>query len=220
MALFGLFGKKSDAAAAQEVGGARAEQARSGARPLGGDPGAREREARPRRSRRCCRASRSTSIRASPTRTRRSSAFDGIVAVGEAAVAPVVAFLRKADSISWPLKMLDRHRSRRRRWSRSCSSCSRAWTPSTSATRSARSRSWPRSRSAATRGSRARSCASCRTPTRRVRFHAARRRAGAGEAAERSAGACSTLLLQRGERARAQPHPRRLRGAAAGTWAR
>src|SRR5687768_6639669 len=35
-------------------------------------------------------------------------AFDGIVAVGEGAVEPVVAFLRRADSISWPLKMLDR----------------------------------------------------------------------------------------------------------------
>src|SRR5687768_3186496 len=35
-------------------------------------------------------------------------AFDGIVATGEVAVAPVVAFLRKADSISWPLKILDR----------------------------------------------------------------------------------------------------------------
>jgi hypothetical protein len=35
-------------------------------------------------------------------------AFDGIVAVGEAAVPPVVAFLRKAESISWSLKILDR----------------------------------------------------------------------------------------------------------------
>jgi hypothetical protein len=35
-------------------------------------------------------------------------AFDGIVAVGEGAVEPVVTFLRRADSISWPLKMLDR----------------------------------------------------------------------------------------------------------------
>jgi hypothetical protein len=35
-------------------------------------------------------------------------AFDGVVAMGDAAVGPAVAFLRKADSISWPLKILDR----------------------------------------------------------------------------------------------------------------
>src|SRR5688572_20617356 len=35
-------------------------------------------------------------------------AFGGVLAAGEAAVAPVVAFLAKVDSISWPLKMLDR----------------------------------------------------------------------------------------------------------------
>jgi HEAT repeat protein len=35
-------------------------------------------------------------------------AFDGIVAAGQDAIEPVVAFLRKADSISWPLKILDR----------------------------------------------------------------------------------------------------------------
>jgi hypothetical protein len=35
-------------------------------------------------------------------------AFEGIVGAGEAAVGPLVAFLRKADSISWPLKALDR----------------------------------------------------------------------------------------------------------------
>jgi hypothetical protein len=35
-------------------------------------------------------------------------AFSGIVAVGEGAAEPVEAFLRKADSISWPLKILDR----------------------------------------------------------------------------------------------------------------
>jgi len=35
-------------------------------------------------------------------------AFEGIIATGEDAVGPLVAFLRKADSISWPLKALDR----------------------------------------------------------------------------------------------------------------
>jgi hypothetical protein len=35
-------------------------------------------------------------------------AFDGIVAVGAEAAAPVEAFLRKAESLSWPLKILDR----------------------------------------------------------------------------------------------------------------
>ena len=35
-------------------------------------------------------------------------AFEGILKAGDAAIEPVSAFLRKADSISWPLKMLDR----------------------------------------------------------------------------------------------------------------
>jgi hypothetical protein len=35
-------------------------------------------------------------------------AFDGVVAAGDAAIEPVVAFLGKADSISWALKILDR----------------------------------------------------------------------------------------------------------------
>jgi hypothetical protein len=35
-------------------------------------------------------------------------AFDGIVAAGESALEPVLSFLRKADSISWPIKMLDK----------------------------------------------------------------------------------------------------------------
>jgi len=35
-------------------------------------------------------------------------AFDAIVAVGEAAVEPVKEFLKKTDSISWPLKIFDR----------------------------------------------------------------------------------------------------------------
>ncbi|MCG8557898.1 MAG: HEAT repeat domain-containing protein [Proteobacteria bacterium] len=34
-------------------------------------------------------------------------AFEAIVGAGEQAVEPVVAFLRRAESISWPLKMLD-----------------------------------------------------------------------------------------------------------------
>lgn len=34
-------------------------------------------------------------------------AFHGIVRAGEAAVKPVVAFMRSSESISWPLKMLD-----------------------------------------------------------------------------------------------------------------
>ena len=38
----------------------------------------------------------------------KDAAFDGIVATGAAAVAPVTAFLRKADSISWPVKILER----------------------------------------------------------------------------------------------------------------
>ncbi len=38
----------------------------------------------------------------------KDAAFEGIVAAGPIAIAPVVAFLRKADSISWPLKILDR----------------------------------------------------------------------------------------------------------------
>jgi hypothetical protein len=35
-------------------------------------------------------------------------AFDGIVAIGAAAAAPVEAFMRRADSLSWSLKILDR----------------------------------------------------------------------------------------------------------------
>jgi HEAT repeat protein len=38
----------------------------------------------------------------------KDSAFEGIVEAGEAAVAPVTAFLRKADSISWPIRILER----------------------------------------------------------------------------------------------------------------
>lgn len=38
----------------------------------------------------------------------KDAAFEGIVNAGELAVPPVTAFLRKADSISWPVKVLDR----------------------------------------------------------------------------------------------------------------
>jgi len=38
----------------------------------------------------------------------KDAAFDGIVRAGEAALEPVVAFLRKAESISWSVKILDR----------------------------------------------------------------------------------------------------------------
>jgi hypothetical protein len=38
----------------------------------------------------------------------KDAAFNGIVEAGEAAVVPVKAFLRKAESTSWPIKMLDR----------------------------------------------------------------------------------------------------------------
>jgi hypothetical protein len=38
----------------------------------------------------------------------KDAAFEGIVANGQAAIAPIVTFLRRAESISWPLKMLDR----------------------------------------------------------------------------------------------------------------
>lgn len=38
----------------------------------------------------------------------KDAAFEGIVATGEAAVAPVRAYLRKADSISWGVRILDR----------------------------------------------------------------------------------------------------------------
>jgi hypothetical protein len=38
----------------------------------------------------------------------KDAAFDGIVALGQDAVAPVTAFLRRADSISWPVKILER----------------------------------------------------------------------------------------------------------------
>jgi HEAT repeat protein len=38
----------------------------------------------------------------------KDSAFNGIVATGSAAVAPIVAFLQRAESISWPVKMLER----------------------------------------------------------------------------------------------------------------
>jgi len=38
----------------------------------------------------------------------KDSAFEGIVRAGEAAIAPIVAFMRRAESISMPLKMLDR----------------------------------------------------------------------------------------------------------------
>ncbi len=38
----------------------------------------------------------------------KDAAFEGIIAAGEMAIEPVVAFLRKAESLSWPLKMLDR----------------------------------------------------------------------------------------------------------------
>jgi hypothetical protein len=38
----------------------------------------------------------------------KDAAFAGIVEAGEAGAEPVVAFLKRADSISWPLKMLDK----------------------------------------------------------------------------------------------------------------
>jgi hypothetical protein len=38
----------------------------------------------------------------------KDAAFGGVVDTGEPAIEPVVAFLKRADSISWPLKMLDR----------------------------------------------------------------------------------------------------------------
>lgn len=38
----------------------------------------------------------------------KDAAFDGVVATGSAAIEPLVAFLKRAESISWPLKMLER----------------------------------------------------------------------------------------------------------------
>lgn len=38
----------------------------------------------------------------------KDAAFDGIVATGSAAIDPIVAFLKRAESISWPVKMLER----------------------------------------------------------------------------------------------------------------
>lgn len=38
----------------------------------------------------------------------KEAAFNGIVGSGEVANAPVVAYLRKAETIAWPVKMLDR----------------------------------------------------------------------------------------------------------------
>jgi len=38
----------------------------------------------------------------------KDAAFEGIVALGETAIPPVVDFLRRAESVSWPLKILDR----------------------------------------------------------------------------------------------------------------
>ena len=38
----------------------------------------------------------------------KDAAFEGIVALGEAAVAPLVSYMKRAESISWALKMLDR----------------------------------------------------------------------------------------------------------------
>jgi hypothetical protein len=38
----------------------------------------------------------------------KDAAFEAVVAAGDAAVAPVCAFLRRADSTAWPIKILDR----------------------------------------------------------------------------------------------------------------
>ncbi|MFI5307432.1 MAG: HEAT repeat domain-containing protein [Polyangiales bacterium] len=38
----------------------------------------------------------------------KDAAFEGIVAAGEAAVGPVTAFMRKAESLSWSVRMLER----------------------------------------------------------------------------------------------------------------
>ncbi|MDH5674128.1 MAG: HEAT repeat domain-containing protein [Myxococcales bacterium] len=38
----------------------------------------------------------------------KDAAFEGVVAAGEAALEPVVEFMRRAESISWPLKILTR----------------------------------------------------------------------------------------------------------------
>ncbi|MBN1655531.1 MAG: HEAT repeat domain-containing protein [Deltaproteobacteria bacterium] len=38
----------------------------------------------------------------------KDAAFAGIVGLGEVALAPVILFLQKAESISWPVKMLDK----------------------------------------------------------------------------------------------------------------
>jgi HEAT repeat protein len=37
----------------------------------------------------------------------KDAAFEGIIALGDQSLEPVCAFLRKAESISWPLKLLD-----------------------------------------------------------------------------------------------------------------
>jgi len=38
----------------------------------------------------------------------KDAAFDGIVAAGEAAISPVTEFMRKAESLSWSVRMLER----------------------------------------------------------------------------------------------------------------
>jgi hypothetical protein len=38
----------------------------------------------------------------------KDAAFEGIVATGSAAIEPIVTFLKRAESISWPVKMLER----------------------------------------------------------------------------------------------------------------
>jgi hypothetical protein len=107
MALFGLFGKKSDSAQLKKWA-ERAQNRRAQAvdrweaiQALANAKSAEAAEALLPRF----------TFYVDPSITdqdEKDLAFEGIVAVGEGAVEPVVAFLRRADSISWPLKILDR----------------------------------------------------------------------------------------------------------------
>lgn len=107
MALFGLFGKKDEVSQTRKLG-ERATNKRAQAvdrweaiQALAGQDTSEAVEALLPRF----------SFRVDPSITdeeEKELAFNGIVATGEPAHAPVKAYLRRSDSIGWPLKMLDR----------------------------------------------------------------------------------------------------------------
>ena len=129
----------------------------------------------------------------------KETAFRGIVAAGKDALPAIREFCVKAESLTWPLRMMREllaDDGLRRRGPRACS---RSGTPSTRATPTRRSSSSRRSRRSRTRASSTRSSAFLEDVNEPTRFHAV-----------------TTLLAQddRSRRGPARPRARPRRGDA------